>query len=97
ILLKGREDVITDGERTKINKTGNAGMTVGGTGDVLAGICGALLCNDNAFNSACASAFINGFAGDICFERYGYNFTAIHLLETLPEAFRRCFEWTSSI
>lgn len=96
ILLKGKEDVITDGERTKINKTGNAGMTVGGTGDVLAGICGALLCNDNAFNSACAAAFVNGFAGDICFEKYGYNFTATHLIENLPEAFKRCLEWTSS-
>lgn len=97
ILLKGKEDIITDGERTKRNRTGNAGMTVGGTGDVLAGVCGALLCNDNAFNSACAGAFINGFAGDICFEKYGYNFTAIHLIEHLPEAFRRCFEWIQSI
>lgn len=97
ILLKGKEDIITDGEKTKVNKTGNAGMTVGGTGDVLAGICGALLCNDNAFNSACAAAFVNGFAGDMCFERFGYNFTATHLLETLPEAFKRCFEWTQSL
>ncbi|MEM1578434.1 MAG: NAD(P)H-hydrate dehydratase [Archaeoglobaceae archaeon] len=94
ILLKGKEDVITDGVRVKFNRTGNAGMTVGGTGDVLAGICGALLCNDNAFNSACASAFINGFAGDMCFERLGYNFTAMHLIETLPEAFKRCLDWT---
>lgn len=94
ILLKGKEDLITDGVRVKFNRTGNAGMTVGGTGDVLAGICGALLCNDNAFNSACASAFINGFAGDMCFERLGYNFTAMHLIETIPEAFKRCLDWT---
>ncbi|TDA26248.1 MAG: bifunctional ADP-dependent NAD(P)H-hydrate dehydratase/NAD(P)H-hydrate epimerase [Archaeoglobi archaeon] len=93
ILLKGKKDLITDGSRVKFNLTGNAGMTVGGTGDVLAGICGALLCNDNAFNSACAAAFINGFAGDICFEKYGYNFTALHLVEHLPVAFKRCFEW----
>uniref|UniRef100_A0A7J2TGU8 Bifunctional NAD(P)H-hydrate repair enzyme n=1 Tax=Archaeoglobus fulgidus TaxID=2234 RepID=A0A7J2TGU8_ARCFL len=93
ILLKGKRDLITDGERIKYNLTGNAGMTVGGTGDVLAGICGALLCNDSAFNSACAAAFINGFAGDICFEKYGYNFTAMHLIEALPLAFKRCFEW----
>jgi NAD(P)H-hydrate epimerase len=93
ILLKGKKDLITDGSRVKFNLTGNAGMTVGGTGDVLAGICGALLCNDNAFNSACAAAFINGFTGDICFEKYGYNFTALHLVEHLPVAFKRCFEW----
>ncbi|MDI9611132.1 MAG: NAD(P)H-hydrate dehydratase [Archaeoglobales archaeon] len=92
-LLKGKEDVITDGYRTKVNRTGNAGMTVGGTGDVLAGICGALLCLDDAFHSACAGAFINGFAGDLCLEKFGYNYTSMHLIEMLPEAFRRCLSW----
>ncbi|MCS7144227.1 MAG: NAD(P)H-hydrate dehydratase [Archaeoglobaceae archaeon] len=93
VLLKGKEDIITDGYRLKVNKTGNAGMTVGGTGDVLAGICGALFCLDDAFHSACASAFVNGFAGDLCLEKFGYNFTSTHLLEMLPEAFRRCLSW----
>ncbi len=90
ILLKGREDVITDGRRVKVNRSGNAGMTVGGTGDVLAGICGALLCNDDAFHSACAAAFLNGFAGDLCFEKYGYNYTATDLIKALPETILRC-------
>jgi NAD(P)H-hydrate epimerase len=93
ILLKGKEDIITDGQRTKVNRTGNAGMTVGGTGDVLAGMCGALFCLDDAFHSACASAFVNGYAGDLCLEKYGYNFTSMHLIEMLPEAFRRCLSW----
>ena len=35
ILLKGHIDVITDGQNSKINVTGNPGMTVGGTGDCL--------------------------------------------------------------
>lgn len=93
ILLKGKEDVITDGFRTKVNRTGNAGMTVGGTGDVLAGICGALLCLEDAFHTACASAFVNGFAGDLCLEKYGYNYTSMELIEMLPEAFKRCLDW----
>lgn len=93
ILLKGAEDLITDGERLKVNQSGNSGMTVGGTGDVLAGICGAMLCSDDAFHSACASAFVNGFAGDLCLERYGYNFTAVDLINILPEAFVRCMDW----
>jgi len=38
ILLKGPIDVITDGEKVLINKTGNCAMTVGGTGDVLTGL-----------------------------------------------------------
>ena len=43
MLLKGALDIVSDGERVRFNKTGNAGMTVGGTGDVLAGICAGLL------------------------------------------------------
>jgi NAD(P)H-hydrate epimerase len=93
ILMKGQIDIITDGIRLKRNETGNAGMTVGGTGDVLAGICGALLCNNDAFHAACGAAFINGFAGDMCFERYGYNFTSTQLIEEIPIAFKRCLEW----
>ncbi len=93
IILKGIEDVISDGNRTKINKTGNPGMTVGGTGDVLAGIASALLCKNDAFHAACAAAFINGFAGDICSEKYGYNFSATQLIDAIPEAFLRCLNF----
>jgi len=39
ILLKGKTDIISDGKKIVLNKTGNPGMTVGGTGDVLAGLC----------------------------------------------------------
>ncbi|NYT02681.1 MAG: NAD(P)H-hydrate dehydratase, partial [Methanosarcinales archaeon] len=38
VLLKGKMDLISDGETVKGNTTGNPGMTVGGTGDVLAGV-----------------------------------------------------------
>ncbi|MFA6036360.1 MAG: NAD(P)H-hydrate dehydratase, partial [Candidatus Micrarchaeia archaeon] len=43
VLLKGAVDVISDGKETALSRTGNAGMTCGGTGDTLAGICGAFL------------------------------------------------------
>ncbi len=93
ILLKGREDIITDGERVKVNRSGNAGMTVGGTGDVLAGVTAALFCRDESFHAACAAAFVNGLAGDLCLEKYGYNFTATQLIDELPIAFKKCLEW----
>ena len=93
ILLKGKEDLITDGRKVKVNRSGNAGMTVGGTGDVLAGVCGALLCNDDAFHAACAAAFVNGYAGNICFEKFGYNYTAVDLIKALPKAFSYCIEF----
>lgn len=93
ILLKGKEDFVTDGERLKVNRSGNAGMTVGGTGDVLAGVCAAFFCNDDAFHAACAAAFLNGFAGDLCFEKYGYNYTATQLIEEIPIAVKKCLEF----
>ena len=61
ILLKGPTDIISDGEKTAINKTGNPYMTKAGTGDVLAGIIGSLIAQKNSlFDSACAGAYING-------------------------------------
>ena len=66
ILLKGHIDIISDGKQTAINKTGNPYMTVGGTGDVLAGIVGSLIAQgNNLFISACAGAYINGKAAEI--------------------------------
>src|SRR3989344_3737478 len=43
ILLKGKVDVIISKNKIFYNKTGNAGMTKGGTGDVLAGLCAGFL------------------------------------------------------
>lgn len=93
ILLKGEKDVISDGERLKVNRSGNAGMTVGGTGDVLAGVCGAFLALNGPFRAACSAAFVNGLAGDLCFEVKGYNFTATDVLERVPEAIKKCLEF----
>jgi NAD(P)H-hydrate epimerase len=93
VLLKGEKDIISDGERLKVNRSGNAGMTVGGTGDVLAGVCGAFLALNSPFRAACSAAFINGLAGDLCFEEKGYNFTTTDVLERLPEAIKKCLEF----
>ncbi len=66
LLLTASKDIITDGKRTVENWTGNPYMTVGGTGDILAGICGSLLAQGTEpFDAACAAAYINGRAGDL--------------------------------
>lgn len=86
ILLKGHTDVISDGRDVKLNRTGNAGMTVGGTGDVLAGICAALLALRNQpFSAACAAAYINGKAGDMLLKSKGYGFVAGDLPGEIPK------------
>ncbi|MEM4389414.1 MAG: NAD(P)H-hydrate dehydratase [Candidatus Micrarchaeia archaeon] len=90
ILLKGVVDVVSDGERIAFNKTGNAAMTVGGTGDILAGVLGALLAQGHdPFEAACLAAFINGSAGDLAFAELGYSILASDLLDYLPSVFKR--------
>jgi len=86
ILLKGNTDVISDGDRVKLNKTGNPGMTVGGTGDVLSGIISGLLAQGiDAYRAAVAGAFISGAAGDLAEENLGYHLTPTDLLEHIPK------------
>jgi NAD(P)H-hydrate epimerase len=86
ILLKGNPDVISDGSKVAINKTGNAFMTVGGTGDVLAGILGSLLAQGmEGFKAACAAAYINGKAGDIAAKKKKQSLIATDLLNEIPK------------
>jgi len=85
ILLKGPIDIISDGRRFKLNFTGNQGMTVGGTGDVLSGIVGAFLAQQtDPFEAAVAGAFVNGAAGDFVFEEKGYHMVATDLIGWIP-------------
>jgi len=68
ILLKGNTDIASDGKEIVTNKTGSPYMTVGGTGDVLAGIIGALLARGvSPLQAAAVGAYINGRAGDMVF------------------------------
>jgi len=91
ILLKGMVDVISDGVNVKLNFTGNPGMTVGGTGDVLTGIVAAFLAQEaEPFKAASAAAFINGAAGDLVASRIGYHMTATDLLNAIPEIIEMC-------
>jgi hydroxyethylthiazole kinase-like uncharacterized protein yjeF len=88
ILLKGQVDMICDAKRVKLNFTGNPGMTVGGTGDVLSGVVGALLAQKaDAFEAAVAGAFVNGAAGDFAAGDKGYHLVATDLLEWIPRVF----------
>ena len=89
VVLKGSIDIISNGKSVRLNSTGNPGMTVGGTGDVLAGIIGGLMAKGhNAYESAYLGSFINGTAGDIAKKKYGYNFLASDILKNIPLAFR---------
>lgn len=91
ILLKGNVDVISDGEYTRYNWTGNPGMTVGGTGDVLTGIVAGYLAQGTShFYSACTAAFLNGAAGDKVIEKKGYHLLPEDLVKELSSTIESC-------
>lgn len=86
MLLKGHETVITDGVETYINHTGNPGMAVGGSGDVLAGILVSLLGQGIApLDAAACGAWLHGAAGDLCAARMGqYGMLPGDMVSALP-------------
>jgi len=85
ILLKGAIDIISDGKEVALNKTGTPLMIVGGTGDTLAGIAGALVARGiDPFTVAQAAAFINGLAGELAGKKLGESMTATDLIEEIP-------------
>lgn len=88
-LLKGPADIISDGNIVRINRTGNAGMTVGGTGDVLAGAIGALFAKHDALASASAGAFVTGTAGDLASSEFGFGLLATDVIRRIPNAMQR--------
>jgi ADP-dependent NAD(P)H-hydrate dehydratase / NAD(P)H-hydrate epimerase len=88
ILVKGKVDIICSGERVKLNFTGNPGMTMGGTGDVLSGIVAGLMAqNADPFEAAAAGAFVNGAAGDFVASEIGYHMVATDVIDWIPRVF----------
>ena len=86
MLLKGHRTVITDGSTTYINHTGNPGMAVGGSGDVLAGIIVSLLGQGiEPLEAAACGAWLHGAAGDRCAAEMGqYGMLPTDMLNVLP-------------
>ena len=91
MVLKGHRTIITDGDRVRINDTGNPGMATGGTGDVLTGITAALVGQKLPPAEAAALAVhVHGLAGDLAAEELGQvGLTASDLVDHLPAAFRK--------
>jgi|TARA_Y100000310_G_scaffold22935_2_gene21914 NAD(P)H-hydrate epimerase len=87
ILLKGKIDSIISKNKIYYNKTGNAGMTKGGTGDVLAGLCAGFLSqNMNLVQSAINAAYFNGLIGDILLKKKkGFTYLASDMVEEIEK------------
>ena len=84
LLAKGPFDYISDGNMLKINKTGCPEMSIGGTGDVLAGLCASFLTTGcNPYQAACSAAFLNGYLGEYCKKTIGPRFTAMDMINNI--------------
>ncbi len=90
VVLKGAGTVIAGADGSvAVNTTGNAGMAKGGSGDVLAGMIGALLAQGQTPEKAAETAvWIHGRAGDCCAQRLSQTaMLPTDLLDTLPQIF----------
>jgi ADP-dependent NAD(P)H-hydrate dehydratase / NAD(P)H-hydrate epimerase len=84
ILLKGEVDIISDGQQTAISRVGSPYLTVGGCGDTLAGILGALVARKKSFfTAACAAAYINSSAGLLAANELKDSVTAMDLIDRI--------------
>ena len=86
LLLKGHRTCITDGQIGYINETGNPGMAVGGSGDILAGMIVSLLGQGlQPLEAAACAAWIHGAAGDLCAAEIGqYGMLPTDMLTRIP-------------
>lgn len=90
VVLKGAQDLVSNGKEVKVNTTGNPGMTKGGTGDILAGLIAGLSSKNDLFLAAQAGVFINGLAGDRLNKKSSYYFNASDLIEEIPKTIKYC-------
>lgn len=88
MLLKNVPTIITDGETSFWNTSGNAGLATAGSGDVLAGIIGAMLAQGvPPLQAAALGAYLHGAAGDFYAERYSQEtLTASRIITSLQES-----------
>lgn len=66
VVLKGANTVVTDGKTVYVNTTGNSGMAMGGTGDMLTGMIASFIAQGlSPYSAAGAAVYIHGLCGDI--------------------------------
>lgn len=89
ILLKGKTDIISNGQEVALARAGSPFMTVGGMGDTLAGICGALLARGVLpFEAAQSGILINDLAGELASKKLEESVMATDLIEAIPQVIK---------
>jgi NAD(P)H-hydrate epimerase len=89
ILLKAIIDIISDGKEVYVVEGGNAGLTKGGTGDMLAGITVSLYAKNEALESAIIASYLLKKTADILFEEKGYWYNIDDIIQTVPKTLKK--------
>jgi len=89
IILKAVEDIISDGNRVVRVQGGNAGLTKGGTGDILAGLIAGMAATSDPFAAAVVASFLLKQTAEHLFEIKGFWYTAQDIVTTFPGVFHR--------
>ncbi len=90
VVLKGAGTIVSDKFNTAANHNGNAGMSRGGSGDILSGIIGSAVAQGfSPFDAACAGVYMHGLAGDAAAAKYGQEaMLPRDIIDCLSDAFR---------
>ena len=88
IILKGPTDIVASPTESTTITGGNAGMTKGGTGDVLAGLAAALYAKNDAWLASTAASYFNKKAAEKLFQTKGYWYNTSDLVATIPNIMR---------
>ena len=84
IILKGFNNIISNGEQYSVINRSTPAMTVGGTGDILAGLIAGFLTKYDTFNSSILGVYFNGIAGYNVYKKYGFHIAASDIINELP-------------
>lgn len=84
VVLKSPVNYVCSQDECVEVRGGNAGMTKGGTGDVLAGLTVGLAARNNALLASSAASWVIKKAGDSLYERVGTSYNADDLAEEIP-------------
>ncbi|BCU69225.1 NAD(P)H-hydrate dehydratase [Stygiolobus caldivivus] len=86
VLMKGYIDIISNGTEFRLNKTGNPGLAVGGTGDTLTGIVATFMAQKiDPFTAAYIGVFVNSLAGSLAYRKLGEHIVATDIVKHIPE------------
>ena len=91
ILLKTVDDIISDGKTTVVVTGGNAGLTKGGTGDIIAGLTAAFYTKSESLSSAILASFLVKSAAESLFKKAVLWYNTSDVVEIIPALSKKTF------